>query len=108
MHAPGGVQQSHGPLPEPRPGDRVEAMSKKRAHISEHIVASRRPSAHVTSFFEIDFSRVARMRASKRKEFEAATGEKLSYMPFIIKATVDAIKQYPIMNASVAGTNVIY
>ena len=108
MHAPGGVQQSHGPLPEPWPGDRVEPMSKMRALISDHMVASRRTSAHVTSFFEIDFTRVARMRAAKRKEFEAATGEKLSYMPFIIKATVDAIKQYPIMNASVAGTNVIY
>jgi 2-oxoglutarate dehydrogenase E2 component (dihydrolipoamide succinyltransferase) len=108
MYAPGGVQQSHGPIPEPWPGDRVEAMSKMRALISDHMVASRRTSAHVTSFFEIDFTRVARMRAAKRKEFEAATGEKLSYMPFIIKATVDAIKQYPIMNASVAGTNVIY
>jgi len=108
MHAPGGVAQAHGPMPEPWPGDRVEPMSKMRALISDHMVASRRTSAHVTSFFEIDFTRVARMRAAKRKEFEAATGEKLSYMPFIIKATVDALKQYPIMNSSVAGTSVIY
>jgi 2-oxoglutarate dehydrogenase E2 component (dihydrolipoamide succinyltransferase) len=57
---------------------------------------------------EMDFTRVAKIRANKRREFEAATGEKLSFMPFIIKATVDAIKQYPIMNSSVAGTNVIY
>ena len=108
MHAPGGVQESHGPLPEPWPGDRVEAMSKMRALISDHMVISRRTSAHVTSFMELDFTRIARIRAAKRREFEAATGEKLSYMPFIIKATVDAIKQFPIMNASVAGTNVIY
>lgn len=108
MHAPGGVGDVHGPLPQPGPGDRVESMSKMRALISDHMVASRRTSAHVTSFMEVDFTRVARMRAAKRRDFEAATGEKLSFMPFIIKATVDAIKQYPIMNSSVAGTDVIF
>jgi pyruvate dehydrogenase E2 component (dihydrolipoamide acetyltransferase) len=108
MHAPGGAAEFHGPLPEPWAGDRVEPMSKMRALISDHMVASRRMSAHVTSFMEMDFTRIAKIRASKRREFEAATGEKLSFMPFIIKATVDAIKQYPIMNSSVAGTNVIY
>ncbi|MEO7217502.1 MAG: dihydrolipoamide acetyltransferase family protein [Gemmatimonadaceae bacterium] len=108
MHAPGGAVEFHGPVPEPWPGDRVEPMSKMRALISEHMVASRRTSAHVTSFMEMDFTRVAKIRAAKRREFEAATGEKLSYMPFIIKATVDAIKVYPVINSSVAGTNVIY
>ena len=108
MHAPGGAAEFHGPVPEPWTGDRVEPMSKMRALISDHMVASRRTSAHVTSFMEMDFTRIAKIRASKRREFETATGEKLSYMPFIIKATVDAIKQYPIMNSSVAGTNVIY
>jgi 2-oxoglutarate dehydrogenase E2 component (dihydrolipoamide succinyltransferase) len=83
-------------------------MSKMRALISEHMVASRRTSAHVSSFMEMDFTRVAKIRANKRREFEAATGEKLSYMPFIIKAAVDAIKKYPIINSSVAGTDVIY
>jgi len=108
MHAPGGAVEFHGPLPEPWAGDRVEPMSKMRALISDHMIASRRTSAHVTSFMEMDFTRIAKIRANKRREFEAATGEKLSFMPFIIKATVDAIKQYPIMNSSVAGTNVIY
>lgn len=108
MHAPGGVGESHAPVPQPGPGDRVEPMSKMRALISDHMVASRRTSAHVTSFMEVDFTRVARMRTAKRRDFEAATGEKLSFMPFIIKATVDAIKEYPVMNSSVAGTDVIY
>lgn len=108
MHAPGGVGESHAPVPQPGPGDRVEPMSKMRALISEHMVASRRTSAHVTSFMEVDFTRVARMRTAKRRDFEAATGEKLSFMPFIIKATVDAIKEYPVMNSSLAGTDVIY
>src|SRR5882762_10440133 len=96
------------PLPEPWPGDVVEPMSKMRALISEHMVASRHTSAHVTSFIEIDFTRVARIRAKKRAEFEAATGQKLTYMPFIIKAVTEGLHAFPIMNSSVAGTNVIY
>ncbi len=97
-----------GPLPEPWPGDVVEPMSKMRALISEHMVASRHTSAHVTSFIEIDFTRVARIRAKKRAEFETATGQKLTYMPFIIKAVTEGLHAFPIMNSSVAGTNVIY
>jgi 2-oxoglutarate dehydrogenase E2 component (dihydrolipoamide succinyltransferase) len=107
MHAPGGVDQ-HGPTPEPWPGDVVEPMSKMRALISEHMVVSRRTSAHVTSFFEIDFTRVARIRARQRAAFEAATGQKLTYMPFIIRATVEGLKKFPVLNSSVAGTDVIF
>ncbi|MBA2688155.1 MAG: E3 binding domain-containing protein, partial [Gemmatimonadaceae bacterium] len=61
MHAPGGVPRAddHGPMPEPWAGDVVEPMSKMRALISDHMVMSRRTSAHVTSFFEVDFTRVA-------------------------------------------------
>ena len=99
---------SHLPLPEALPGDTVEPMSKMRALISEHMVASRHTSAHVTSFIEIDFTRVARIRAKKRAEFEAATGQKLSYMPFIIKAVTEGLKAFPVMNSSVAGNNIIY
>ena len=96
------------PAPQAWPGDTVEPMTKMRALISEHMVASRHTSAHVTSFIEIDFTRVARIRARKRAEFEAATGQKLTYMPFIIKAVTDALKAFPVMNSSVAGTNIIY
>ena len=96
------------PPPEPWAGDVVEPMSKMRALISDHMVASRQTSAHVTSFIEIDFTRVARIRAQKRAEFEAATGQKLTYMPFIIKAVTQGLQAFPIMNSSVAGKNVIY
>jgi 2-oxoglutarate dehydrogenase E2 component (dihydrolipoamide succinyltransferase) len=108
MHAPGGAGGEHFPMPEPWPGDRVEAMSKMRALISDHMVASRRTSAHVTSFMEIDLTRVARIRARKRAEFQAATGEKLTYMPFIISGVIQGLKAFPILNSSVAGKNVIY
>src|SRR6266550_848755 len=96
------------PLPEPWAGDVVEPMSKMRALISDHMVASRHTSAHVTSFIEVDFTRVVRIRAKKKAEFEAATGEKLSYLPFIIKAVTQGLQAFPVMNSSVAGTNVIY
>ena len=107
--AAGGPAGRHAlPMPEAWAGDRVEPMSKMRAVISEHMVASRQTSAHVTSFIEIDFTRVARIRAMKRTEFEAATGQKLTYMPFIIKAVTQGLRAFPVMNSSVAGTNVIY
>jgi pyruvate dehydrogenase E2 component (dihydrolipoamide acetyltransferase) len=105
----GGGSGGHAlPMPEPWAGDVVEPMSKMRALISEHMVASRHTSAHVTSFIEIDFTRVARIRAKNRAEFEAATGQKLTYMPFIIKAVTQGLREFPVMNSSVAGTNVIY
>jgi 2-oxoglutarate dehydrogenase E2 component (dihydrolipoamide succinyltransferase) len=96
------------PLPEPWPGDTVEPMTKMRALISEHMVASRHTSAHVSTFFEVDFTRIARIRAKNRAEFEKTTGEKLTYMPFILKAVVDGLKAIPVVNASVRGTEVIY
>jgi 2-oxoglutarate dehydrogenase E2 component (dihydrolipoamide succinyltransferase) len=111
MYAPGGIPGdggSHFPLPEAWPGDKVEPMSKMRALISDHMVASRRTSAHVTSFMEMDLTRIARIRARKRAEFEAATGQKLTYMPFIIDSVVQGLKAFPIVNSSVAGKNVIY
>jgi len=106
---PGQRASSHDlPVPQPWAGDVVEPMTKMRALISEHMVASRHTSAHVTSFIEIDFTRVAKIRAKNRAEFEAATGQKLTYMPFIIKAVTQGLKAFPVMNSSVAGTNVIY
>jgi 2-oxoglutarate dehydrogenase E2 component (dihydrolipoamide succinyltransferase) len=57
---------------------------------------------------EIDFTRVARIRNKHRAEFLERSGQKLTYMPFIIKAVVDGLKAYPVMNSSVSGTNVIY
>jgi pyruvate dehydrogenase E2 component (dihydrolipoamide acetyltransferase) len=109
LHAPGGAGDgAHAPLAQPWPGDRVEPMSKMRAIISDHMIASRRTSAHVTSFFEVDLTRIARIRAAKRAAFEQQTGQKLTFLPFIIKAAVDGLKKFPVINSSVAGTNIIY
>ena len=107
MHAPLGVEQ-HGPAPEPWPGDRVEAMSKIRTLTSDHMVAARRTAAHVTSFFEIDLTRVNRVRQKARAQFEAETGQKLTYLPYIISAVVESLKQFPVLNAAVSGNSIIY
>ena len=107
MHAPLGAEQ-HGPEPEPWPGDRVEPMTKIRTLTSDHMVAARRTAAHVTSFFEIDLTRVGRLRQKMRAQFEAETGQKLTYLPFIISVVVDSLKQFPVLNAAVAGPSIIY
>ena len=107
MHAPQGAEQ-YGPEPEPWPGDRVEAMTKIRVLTSDHMVAARRTAAHVTSFFEIDLTRVGRLRQRMRAQFEAETGQKLTYLPFIISVVVDNLKQFPVLNAAVAGSSIIY
>jgi pyruvate dehydrogenase E2 component (dihydrolipoamide acetyltransferase) len=107
MHAPGGAE-SHGPLPSAWPGDTVETMSKIRRLTSEHMTLARRTAAHVTSFFEIDLTRVSRIRNTMRKDFEAQTGQKLTYLPFILQAVSQQLKRHPVLNAAVAGTDVIY
>jgi 2-oxoglutarate dehydrogenase E2 component (dihydrolipoamide succinyltransferase) len=104
----GGHVVHAGPLPQPWPGDRVEPMSKMRALISEHMVVSKHTSAHVNSIFEVDFTRITRIRQKHRAEFEKQTGEKLTYMPFVIKAVTDALRAVPVLNAAVRGNEIIY
>jgi pyruvate dehydrogenase E2 component (dihydrolipoamide acetyltransferase) len=95
-------------LPSGWDGDIVEPMSKIRALTSEHMVNARRHAAHVTSFFEVDLTRVARIRAKHRASFEQQTGEKLTFLPFVIKAVTECLKKHPMLNAAHDGRNVIY
>ena len=88
-------------------GDDVVPMTLMRRRIAEHMIASRRTSAHVHSVFEIDFSRVARLRDAKKAEYERA-GARLTYLPFIVKAVVAGLRAVPVVNASIDGDNVIY
>jgi 2-oxoglutarate dehydrogenase E2 component (dihydrolipoamide succinyltransferase) len=90
-----------------KPSDRVEEMSVMRQRIVEHMILSRRISAHVTTVFEIDFERVAQLRSRWKADFEAR-GVKLTYTPFVIKAVVEGLKAYPVLNASVVGNKIIY
>ena len=95
------------PIFTPGAGDVVEKMSPMRKRIAEHMVASRRVSAHVHSVFEVNFSRLAQIRAARKADFERS-GAKLTYMSFIIKAAVDALRAVPIVNASVDGDTIVY
>ena len=97
------------PAPQFKPGatDHVEKMSPMRKRIAEHMVVSRRTSAHVHSVFEVNFTRIAKIRDAKKAEFERA-GVKVTYLSFIMKAAVDALRAVPIVNASVDGDTVVY
>ena len=92
----------------PGEGDRVEQMSVMRKKISDHMIASRRTSAHVTTVYEVDMSKVAKLRDENRKAFQERTGTKLTFMPFIFKAVTDAIRKFPIFNSQVSGDQIIY
>ncbi len=107
--AAGGVASGEvlHPVVEPWPGDRVEPMSKIRKLTADHMVMSRRVSAHVTSFYEVDFTRIAALRRKKKGEYEQR-GAKLTYMAFIIKTIADNLRRHPVLNASVSGDSIIY
>ena len=85
----------------------VVPMSVMRKKIAEHMIASRRTSAHVHSVFEVNFGRIAQIREAKKAEYERA-GVKLTYLSFIVKAAVDALRAVPVVNASVDGDNIVY
>src|SRR5881409_631103 len=95
------------PVVEPWPGDRVEPFSKIRKITADHMIMSRRTSAHVTSFFEIDYSRVAELRR-KHKAASAERGVNLTYLAFIAKACAENLRKHPVVNAAVSGDNIIY
>jgi len=89
----------HGAV-EPWPGDRVEPWSKIRKITADHMIMSRRASAHVASFFEVDFTRVAQLRAK-------AT-EKATFLAYIVKACAVNLRKHPVVNAAVSGDSTIY
>src|SRR5467141_2567823 len=95
------------PVVEPWPGDRVEPFSKIRKITADHMIMSRRTSAHVTSFFEIDYSRVAELRR-KHKPAYAERGVNLTYLAFIAKTCGEQLRAHPVVNAAVSGDNIIY
>jgi pyruvate dehydrogenase E2 component (dihydrolipoamide acetyltransferase) len=85
----------------------VQPMSAMRQRIAEHMVASKRVSAHVYSVDEIDMTKVAALRAKSKDEFEKRYETKLTFMPFFVKAAVAGLRAFPTLNASLDGTNVV-
>jgi pyruvate dehydrogenase E2 component (dihydrolipoamide acetyltransferase) len=87
---------------------RIEPMSAMRLKIAEHMVLSVRTSPHVTTVHRVDMTKVARMRERYKADVQARYGFSLTYLPFITRAAVVALRQYPLLNASLDGNNIIY
>ncbi|HLB59108.1 MAG TPA: dihydrolipoamide acetyltransferase family protein [Bdellovibrionota bacterium] len=83
-------------------------MSTMRKKIAEHMVMSKRTSAHVSSVFEVDVTNIVKLREKMKDKFFETHGTKLSFMPFFFQATVKGLQQVPILNASVAGEEIIF
>ncbi len=102
--------------PQPAPAERgpievpgeLVAMSNMRKIIAQRMVESKHTSAHVHSVFEIDVTKIVRIREKERAKFEQVNGVRLTVMPFFARAVVNAIRQHPIVNSSVEGDNVRY
>ncbi len=90
-----------------RENDRVEEMSRVRLRTMEHMLMSKRVSAHVTSVSEVDFERVVQLRRKLKGRYEER-GVKLTYGPFIYRAVIEGLREHPILNASVDGTRIVY
>jgi len=96
-----------GPVYKPGESVQIVPMSVMRKKIAEHMVLSAHTSPHVYSVYEVNFGRINAVRDKKKAEFDAA-GAKLTYTAFIAKAVIDALRQFPIVNASVDGSNIVY
>jgi 2-oxoglutarate dehydrogenase E2 component (dihydrolipoamide succinyltransferase) len=105
---PAPVRAAPAPVVAALAGDRLEPMSVMRLKIAEHMVHSRRTSAHVQTFWEVDVSNLDAIRRAQGDEFLRRNGVKLSYTAFFAKATCDALKAHPVVNASISGSDVAY
>jgi 2-oxoglutarate dehydrogenase E2 component (dihydrolipoamide succinyltransferase) len=85
----------------------IQPMSVMRQRIAEHMVLSKRVSPHVYSVEEVNVSAIAALRSKTKEQFEREGGTKLTFMPFFVRAAVEALRAFPTVNASVDGTNVI-
>ena len=96
------------PHVQPTAGDRVEPMTLMRKKIAEHMIMSQNTSAHVATVYEIDMTRIAKLRDKHKAEFQQRTGTKLTYMPFIFQAITNALRKFPVFNSQVSGDQIIY
>ena len=92
-----------------KPGEalRIEPLSVMRKKIAQHMILSKQTSAHVTTAFDVDFTNVEKLRSQYKESF-AERGVKLTYLPFIVQAVIAALRDWPILNASMDENNVLY
>ena len=87
---------------------RIEPMSTMRQSIAKHMLISKQTSVHVTTVHRVDMTKVAKMRDKQKVEFQQRNGFSLTFLPFITRAAVEAIRAFPILNASIQDTNILY
>ena len=87
--------------------DEVVPMTKIRKITAENMILSKRTSAHVTTVFQVDYTNIARLRERHKDAFLEKNGVKLTYLPFIFRATIQALKEFPQVNGSIDGDNVV-
>jgi 2-oxoglutarate dehydrogenase E2 component (dihydrolipoamide succinyltransferase) len=92
---------------DPWEGDRVEPWSRIRKLTADHMVMSRRASPHVNTIFEVDYTRIAQIRARRKQEY-AERGVSLTYLAFITKVVADNLRKHPVLNAAVSGESTLY
>jgi pyruvate dehydrogenase E2 component (dihydrolipoamide acetyltransferase) len=100
-----------GPAPLPLPESartRTEPMSNMRQKIAEHMIMSKRTSAHVTTVHRVDMTKIAKLRERSKVEFQARNGFSLTFLPFVTAAATEALRAFPIFNASLDGKNIVY
>ncbi|WP_252974193.1 2-oxoglutarate dehydrogenase, E2 component, dihydrolipoamide succinyltransferase [Janibacter melonis] len=85
-----------------------EKMTRLRKVIAQRMVESLQVSAQLTTVVEVDMTKIARVRARTKADFERREGTKLSFLPFIALATAEALKQHPVVNSSVEGEEIVY
>ena len=92
---------------QPQPGELVP-MTKMRSIIAQRMVESKRTSPHVHTVFKVDMTRIVKLREKEKNKYEQRNGVKLTYMPFITRAAIVALKKHPVVNAAVKGDAVQY
>jgi pyruvate dehydrogenase E2 component (dihydrolipoamide acetyltransferase) len=93
--------------PQPQPGELVP-MSKMRSIIAQRMVESKRTSPHVHTVFKVDMTRIVKIREKEKSKYEQRNGVKLTYMPFITRAAIVALRKHPIVNGSIEGEAIRY
>jgi 2-oxoglutarate dehydrogenase E2 component (dihydrolipoamide succinyltransferase) len=104
---PPASKPAQAPVSQPQPGELVP-MSKMRAIIAKRMVESKQTSAHVHTVFKVDMTRIVRLREKEKNKYEQRNGVKLTYMPFITRAAVAALRKHPIVNSSTQGEAILY
>jgi 2-oxoglutarate dehydrogenase E2 component (dihydrolipoamide succinyltransferase) len=89
-------------------GERRVPMTRLRARIAERLVQAQATAAMLTTFNEVDVKAVNELRARHKERFEKAHGARLGFMSFFVKASIEALRRFPVVNASVDGNDVVY